>query len=438
MGKMDSQPNNAVINLHNVFMAFAKPSGELLPVLADIDVSLRKGEILGLLGRSGAGKSTLLRIAGGLIKPTSGDVTYQGAPLSGPAEGIAVVFQTFALFPWLTVLENVEVGLDALGLTRDETRRRALSAIDLIGLDGFQSAYPRELSGGMRQRVGFARANVTDPTVLLMDEPFSALDVLTAETLRTEFIDLWIEHKLPTKSVFLVTHNIEEAVFMCDRIMVLSSNPGRIAAEIPVSLPHPRNRLDATFHEMVEEVYSMLTSRSIASIGAHGQVHGGLMQPLPRVSVNQISGLIETLLAPPYAGHAGLANIAGSLILEVDDLFPIAEALHILEFAELKEGTLKLTAAGRMFAQSSTEERKRLFNEHLLRFVPLAAHICHVLNEREGHIAPRVRFEAELEDHLSRRDAEKTLRTVTDWGRYAELYGYDDKSRRFTTIRAPE
>ncbi|HYA86724.1 MAG TPA: nitrate/sulfonate/bicarbonate ABC transporter ATP-binding protein [Nitrospirota bacterium] len=419
-------------------MAFAKPSGELLPVLADIDVSLLKGEILGLLGRSGAGKSTLLRIAGGLIKPTSGDVTYQGAPLSGPAEGIAVVFQTFALFPWLTVLENVEVGLDALGQTREEARRRALSAIDLIGLDGFQSAYPRELSGGMRQRVGFARAIVIDPTVLLMDEPFSALDVLTAETLRTEFLDLWIEHKLPTKAVFLVTHNIEEAVFMCDRILVLSSNPGRIAEDIPVLLPHPRNRLDEAFHEMVDEIYSTLTSRSIASIGAHGQVHGGLMQPLPRVSVNQISGLIETLLTPTYAEHADLAKIAGSLVLEVDDLFPIAEALHILEFAELKEGTLKLTAAGRLFAESSTEERKRLFNEHLLQFVPLAAHIYHVLSEREGHIAPRVRFEAELEDHLSRRDAEKTLRTAIDWGRYAELYDYDDKSRRFTTIRPTE
>jgi NitT/TauT family transport system ATP-binding protein len=425
---MDHHP---VIDIRNVCMAFAKPAGEPLMVLADINVSLREDEILGLVGRSGSGKSTLLRIAGGLIKPTSGEVLYRGAVLSGPAEGIAVVFQSFALFPWLTVLENVEAGLDALGLSREEARGRALSAIDLIGLDGFQSAYPRELSGGMRQRVGFARAIVTHPTVLLMDEPFSALDVLTAETLRTDFLDLWTGHQLPTKSVLLVTHNIEEAVLMCNRILVLSSNPGRIAAEIPVSLPHPRNRLNAEFRDIVDELYSTLTARAIESIGAHQQVNGGLAQPLPPTSASRISGLIETLVAPPYDGRADLAKIAGSMVLEVDDLFPTAEALHILEFGELKDGTLKLTAAGRVFAGGGTEERKRLFKEHLLRFVPLAAHIRRVLDERKGHRAPRTRFETELEDHLSRHDAERTLRVITAWGRYAELFGYNDKSRMF-------
>jgi NitT/TauT family transport system ATP-binding protein len=229
-----------VIDIRKVCMAFAKPSGEPLSVLADIDLTLAEGEILGLLGRSGSGKSTLLRIAAGLIKPTSGEVLYRAQPLAGPAEGIAVVFQTFALYPWLTALENVEPGLDALHLSLDEATRRAVSAIDLIGLDGFQSAYPRELSGGMRQRVGFARAIVSDPVLLLMDEPFSALEVLTAETLRTDFLDLWVEHQLPTKAVLMVTHNIEEAVLMCDRILVLASNPGHIAGEIPVPLPQPR------------------------------------------------------------------------------------------------------------------------------------------------------------------------------------------------------
>ena len=214
-----------VIEMRHVCKSFARPSGEPLTVLADINLSIRNGEILGLVGRSGSGKSTLLRVAAGLIEPTSGNALYCGKSLQGPAEGIAVVFQTFALFPWLTVSENVELGLDAVGVAREEARKRAMSAIDLIGLDGFQSAYPRELSGGMRQRVGFARAFVLRPTVLLMDEPFSALDVLTAETLRTDFLDLWIEHQLPTKSVLLVTHNIEEAVTMCDRVLVLSSHP---------------------------------------------------------------------------------------------------------------------------------------------------------------------------------------------------------------------
>jgi NitT/TauT family transport system ATP-binding protein len=191
---MTAPMNPLVIDVRQICKAFAKPTGEPLAVLLNIDMSITEGEILGLLGRSGSGKSTLLRIAGGLIEPTSGQVLYRGVPLHGPAEGIAIVFQTFALYPWLTVLGNVVLGLDALKLPLEEARRRAMSAIDLIGLDGFQSAYPRELSGGMRQRVGFARAIVSDPTLLLMDEPFSALDVLTAETLRTDFLDLWMAH----------------------------------------------------------------------------------------------------------------------------------------------------------------------------------------------------------------------------------------------------
>ena len=348
--------------------------------------------------------------------------------MPGPAKALP----WFALFPWLTVQENVEAGLDALWLPQGEAQRRAHSAIDLIGLDGFQSAYPRELSGGMRQRVGFARAIVTTPVVLLMDEPFSSLDVLTAETLRTDFLDLWTTHQLPTKSVLMVTHNVEEAVLMCDRVMLLSSNPGRIAAEIPIALSHPRSRVDEEFRSIVDEIYSALTARTVESIGAMSQVHGGLAQPLPPASVSRMSGLLETMAAAPYDGQADLAALARSLTLEVDDLFPIAEGLHILEFAELKDGSLKLTAAGRAFAHSDTEERKQLFREHLLRFVPLTAHIRRVLGEREGDRAPQLRFRVELEDHLSRRNAEMTLRIATAWGRYAELFTYNDKARTFS------
>ena len=237
--------------MRDVTRGFPRGSGEIR-VLADVDLSLRAGEIVGLLGRSGSGKSTLLRIIAGLIRPSSGEVVYRGRPVNGPAEGIAMVFQTFALFPWLTVLQNVEAGLEALSVPAKESRRRALAAIDLIGLDGFESAYPRELSGGMRQRVGFARALVVEPTILLLDEPFSALDVLTAETIRTDLLDLWMERRLPIKSMLLVTHNIEEAVFMCDRILLFSSNPGRVSAEIEVTFSHPRNRLNTAFRELVE------------------------------------------------------------------------------------------------------------------------------------------------------------------------------------------
>jgi NitT/TauT family transport system ATP-binding protein len=419
------------IAFDRVCMGFARPSGEPLPVLANIDMAVGEGEILGLLGRSGSGKSTLLRLAAGLIKPTSGQVLYQGAPLTGPSEGIAVVFQTFALYPWLTVLENVEFGLDALKLPHDEVRRRAMAAIDLIGLDGFQSAFPRELSGGMRQRVGFARAIVSEPTLLLMDEPFSALDVLTAETLRTDFLDLWTGHQLSTQAVLMVTHNIEEAVMMCDRILVLGANPGHIAAEIQVPLPQPRNRLDASFLAIVNEIYAILTSRMAEAIDRQSQIHGGLALHLPDVSINRIGGFIENLASSAYGGQAELAKIAAPLGLKSSDVFPIAVAVQILEFVDVKDGAIKLTPAGRVFAQSEMDERKRLFKEHLLRFVPLVAHIHQVLDEREEHRAPRERFELELQGHLNRADANNTLRTAIDWGRYAELFTYDDRTRTF-------
>ncbi|WP_199545440.1 ABC transporter ATP-binding protein, partial [Paraburkholderia kururiensis] len=253
-------PGAEILNVKHVSRGFNKAQGELL-VLDDANLTLREGEIVGLLGRSGSGKSTLLRIISGLIEPTSGEVEYLGRPLKGPAEGVAMVFQTFALFPWLTVLQNVEAGLEARGVAARERRERALAAIDLIGLDGFENAYPRELSGGMRQRVGFARALVVDPTLLLMDEPFSALDVLTAETLRTDLLDLWTQGRLPIRSVLIVTHNIEEAVFMCDRILVLSSNPGRVLAEIRVPFRHPRNRLDPAFRRLVDDIYAKMTAR---------------------------------------------------------------------------------------------------------------------------------------------------------------------------------
>lgn len=430
---MNAANESPIVEMRNVTKAFPRPSGEPLTAVAGVNLSVQSGEILGLVGRSGSGKSTLLRMAGGLLEPSSGEVLYCGGPLKGPAEGIAVVFQTFALFPWLTVLENVELGLDALGVGHEEARRRSINAIELIGLDGFESAYPRELSGGMRQRVGFARALVTQPTLLLMDEPFSALDVLTGETLRTDFLDLWTAHQLPTKSVLLVTHNIEEAVMMCDRVLVLSSHPGRIVAEISIPLTRPRNRLDEQFHNIVDEFYSILTARTVELKTAQTHIQaGGIVSALPHLGINRIIGFIDVLASSPYEGQAELSTIAHSPSVETRDVLAVAEALHILEFAELKEGEIRLTAAGHVFAQGGPEEQKKLFREHLLCFVPFVAHIRHVLEERESHSAPWLRFKAELEDHLSALDAERTLRTIIRWGRYAEVFTYDDESKSFS------
>src|ERR1700738_352425 len=274
---MDATTNvSPLLQVKSVRQAFPKPDGSQLLVLDDLNLDLAEGEIVGLLGRSGSGKSTLLRLIAGLARPSGGDITYLGRPVVAPAPGVAMVFQSFALFPWMTVLENVQLGLEALGLPGAEIRRRALSAIDLIGLDGYESAYPRELSGGMRQRVGFARALVVHPNILLMDEPFSALDVLTAETLRTDFLDLWAEGRMPIKGVILVTHNIEEAVLMCDRILVFGSNPGRILSKSKVSLPQPRNRLDPSFREMVERIYVEMTARPQSGSAARHERFPGL------------------------------------------------------------------------------------------------------------------------------------------------------------------
>ena len=425
----------SLLQCTDVRKSFPKPDGAELLVLEGMNLELHEGQIVGLLGRSGSGKSTLLRLIAGLAEPTAGNVTYLGQPITGPAAGIAMVFQSFALFPWLTVFENVALGLEAQRMPRAEIRKRSLAAIDLIGLDGFESAYPRELSGGMRQRVGFARALVVHPNILLMDEPFSALDVLTAETLRTDFLDLWSEGRMPIKGVILVTHNIEEAVLMCDRILVFGSNPGRILSEIKVALPQPRNRLDPSFRELVERIYVEMTARpkGAATGGRQERFPGlGIGSVLPQVSTNLLAGLMEAVSAAPFNGTADLPEIASDLQMEIDELFPVAETLQMLRFAEVEGGDLKITEDGMAFAHASVDERKRIFMRHLLSYVPLAAHIRRVLDERASHSARKSRFIDELEDFMSEEAADQTLRAVVRWARYAEAFAYDDDNAMFS------
>jgi NitT/TauT family transport system ATP-binding protein len=428
-----TKQQSILIDIRSVSRSFPKGSGEDLLVLDKVDLIIRSGEIVGLLGRSGSGKSTLLRIIAGLVSPSSGNATCRGEAIAGPPNGVSMVFQSFALFPWLTVLQNVELGLEALGIDAAERRKRALAAIDLIGLDGFESAYPKELSGGMRQRVGFARALVVHPDLLLMDEPFSALDVLTAETLRTDLVDLWIDGRLPIKSVLMVTHNIEEAVLMCDRILVFSSNPGRVAAEYKVDLPHPRNRLDPVFRQLVDTLYERMTQRPIKPPTIENiQANAGVGLVLDHVSSNVLSGLIEALAAEPYNGHADLPVLAGQLQLEADEILHLGESLQLLHFAQFKEGDLVLTDAGKRFANLETDARKKLFAEHLVAYVPVMGLIKRVLDERPSHTAPAARFRNELEDYMSEEYADETLKTIVSWGRYAELFAYDEQSETFS------
>ncbi len=428
-----TEMSDNLLDVSHVRRTFPRGGGEELLVLDDVNLVLRPGEIVGLLGRSGAGKSTLLRLIAGLARPQGGSLSYMGAPIEGPAPGVAMVFQGFALFPWLTVLENVQLGLEALGLPQTEIRTRALAAIDLIGLDGYESAYPRELSGGMRQRVGFARAVVVHPNILLMDEPFSSLDVLTAENLRTDLIELWGSGKLPTKGIILVTHNIEEAVLMCDRVLLFSSNPGRVSSEIKIDLPQPRDRTTPAFEDYVDQIYVEMTARRVERMRqAQAAGSAGIALPLTHVSPNQVSGLVEALAVAPYNGKADLPDIAYEQELEVDELFPVAEAMQLLRLADVEGGDITLTHMGKRFADSELNERKEIFSRALMSHVPLAAHIRRVLDERTSHSAPKTRFLDELEDHMAEDAAEETLKTVVSWARFGELFSYDDDAALFS------
>ena len=413
-----------IITIENLRKSFKKASTQDLLVLEDVNFKLQQGEIVALLGKSGSGKSTLLRIIAGLVAPSSGTVTYRGKPVTRPVAGIAMVFQSFALMPWLNVLENVELGLEAQGVGRDERRHRAIEAIDIIGLDGFESAFPKELSGGMRQRVGFARALVINPDVLLMDEPFSALDVLTAENLKSDLLELWKEKKTNTNGILLVTHNIEEAATLADRIVIFGNDPGYIRAELPVTLPQPRDPETPEFRALVDKIYTLMTTGpKEKEKRAQRERQIGLGYRLPDVEPSELSGLIETMKS--FEERIDLPELADELMMNIDDLFPILETLEILGFAKVSAGDIQLSDLGKQFSEADLQERKQLFAQRLLEKVPLARYIRRVLDEKVGHRVSEERFLSKLEDYLSEKEADRVLRTMIDWGRYAEIFAYD-------------
>jgi NitT/TauT family transport system ATP-binding protein len=408
-----------LLKLENITVSFTFPEGTVT-VLDNINFTVNERDFLALLGPSGSGKSTLLRIIAGLIKPNKGKVYFKGEEIKDINPGVAMVFQNFALFPWLTVLENVELGLKAKGIPPEERRKKATEAIDLIGLDGFENAYPKELSGGMKQRVGFARALVMEPDILLLDEPFSALDVLTAENLRNDLIELWIEKRIPTKAIILVTHSIEEAVYMADRIILLSKDPGRIIKEIRIDLPHWRDKKSQEFLEIVDEIYSTLTGKPLEKILWKEKRH----IQIPEASVGSITGLVE--LVNDLEGKADIYKLGEELLMDVEDLLPIVEACELLGFAEVKEGDLILTEAGKKFAEADVLERKEIFKTLAIEKVPFLKQIVKVLQAKSNHKVPRAFFLDLLRKNLTPKEAERQLDTLIDWGRYAELFEYDD------------
>jgi NitT/TauT family transport system ATP-binding protein len=415
-----------IIELNSVGKSFRSMDGTARSVLAGVDFKLNEGEIVALLGQSGSGKSTMLRIMAGLIPADGGQVLYRGLPLYGPAHGISMVFQSFALFPWLTVQMNVELGLEAKGMPPEERSQRAEAAIELIGLSGFEGALPRELSGGMRQRVGIARALVLEPEVLLMDEAFSALDVLTGESLREDILELWESGKLPTKAMLIVSHNIEEAVMMADRVLVFASDPGRVRDELPVTLSRPRQVESSEVRALIDNVYGLMTAGSMRpGHVTEKEIKLHLGDRLPDADIARMEGILELLVDEPFVGRADLPKLAEETELTDEELLNVSRALTLLGLVLLDHGDIILTPLGLQYAHANNPERQVIFGQQVLQHVPLVAYIRQGLEQDPSGDLNEELFLRLLRFTLNEADAMTALRVAIEWGRYGNLFEYN-------------
>jgi len=427
----------AIIRAERVEKYYAQPSENRIQVISPTDLAIVPGEIVALLGPSGSGKSTLLRMLTGLSVPSAGQVYWHEKPIGSVETNVSIVFQSFALFPWLTVLENVEAPLQARGMEAAERRQRAMKMLDTVGLDGFQHAYPKELSGGMRQRVGFARALVVEPEVLFMDEPFSALDVLTAENLRSELLELWQKKTMPTQSIFIVTHNIEEAVLLADRIIVLGRNPGHVRVDFKVALLHPRDRKAAAFTQLVDYIYKVLTQPEAQMPDLPRTADGKRVrdqrmmsyQMLPHARPGGIAGLLEFMI--DHGGKADIYRLADDLAFEIDDLLPIVDAASLLGFMTVNEGDASLTPIGVEFGNAEILRQKEIFREVAVENVLLLRQIVRALEAKSDGTVPEEFFHDMLDEQFSEEETLRQLETAINWGRYAELFDFDANRRRF-------
>jgi NitT/TauT family transport system ATP-binding protein len=415
-----------IVELKSVDKSFHSADGSARLVLQDVDFTLNEGEIVALLGQSGSGKSTMLRIMAGLIPADRGQVLYQGLPIYGAARGISMVFQSFALFPWLTVQKNVELGLEAQGVPIKERERRSKAAIEMIGLTGFEGALPRELSGGMRQRVGIARALVLEPEVLLMDEAFSALDVLTGERLREDILELWNNKEIPTKAILVVSHNIEEAVMMADRVLIFASDPGRVRAELPITLSHPREVESQEIRTLIDNVYGLMTTGSVRSGRLAGvETRLQLGDRLPEADISRMEGILELLTEEPFHGRADLPKLAEDTELTDKELLEVSRALTLLGFVQLVQGDVVITKLGTKYIASTNVERQRIFSTQLLEHVPLIAYIRHGLEQDPSGDLHEDLFLKLLRFTLNQAEAELALSIAIEWGRYGDVFEYN-------------
>src|SRR5271155_1561419 len=429
-----------IIEARKLEKSYPQPDGSRIQVIAATDLAVYPGQIIALLGASGCGKSTLLRMLTGLSAASAGGVFWHGQPVRGESPNVSIVFQSFALFPWLTVIENVEAPLEARGMAPIERRKRALRIIDSVGLDGFETAYPKELSGGMKQRVGVARALVVEPEVLFMDEPFSALDVLTAETLRGELLELWLDHKIPTRAIFIVTHNIEEAVVLADRIVVLGRNPAHIHADFAVNIPHPRDRKSSSFIELVDEIYRVLTrpdyehDPTLQKTAAPGKQSLRKAIMLPHTRPGGLAGLLEILM--DQGGRADLHKLADELSLEVDALLPTVDTAVLLGMLRLEEGDAIISPEGQALAQADIQARKAIFRKAALAHIPLLAQMQNALKAKSNRTLSDEFFRDLLDEHFSEDESRRQVETAIQWGRYAEIFDYDAATGKLTLTEA--
>ena len=419
--------NASLVDVKKVSQIYGKDQKKFT-ALSDIELKINPGEFVALVGPSGCGKSTLLRIITGLQKASKGSVLYNGEKLEGVNPNATIVFQTFALFPWFNVTENVELALANRDIPAKMKTARAIEAIDRVGMDGYEMAYPRELSGGMRQKVGFARAIVAEPELLCLDEPFSALDVLSAETLRGELLELWTEGKLPTQAILMVTHNIEEAVLMADRIVVMDKNPGQIINEMVVSMTHPRNRKNAEFQHMVDQVYSVLAGQTQPEYLEYGTAPGepGITRKLPNIPLANISSILENLIDMP-GKNSDIYKLADELGLESDELLEVTEAAELLGFVTITSGDISVTPLGETYAEASITARKEIFASRVKR-IPIFKWLLNMLKRAANHEIERNILLSALELEFLPQEAEDQIDILMNWGRYAEIFVYDDQS----------
>ena len=432
-------PSQPLLKVRHVAKLFRSADGSSrVAVLDDIDLDIQPGEVVALLGRSGSGKSTLLRLMAGLIAPSEGRIERDGQPLRGVNRDVAIVFQSFALLPWLTVLENTAVGLEARGLGEKEVRRRALRALAMVGLEGSAEAYPRELSGGMRQRVGFARAFVMEPALLLMDEPFSALDVLTAENLRRDIDELWAGGTFPAGSIVIVTHSIEEAVLLSDRVVLLSANPGRIRGVVTNPLPRPRDDTAPAFRALVDTLYSYMTDPDQPVGTSPLAVEQTTRQDALALPPVSLGAVVDLLTLVPEQDGISVAELADELVLELDDLLPILDAGELLELMAVDGARLGLSPVGRVLAEASEEEQQRLLRSQMLLHVPLVRRLQEALevsakDEVEGDFVLDL-----LSEQFTQPEAEAMFETLVSWIRACGLFRYSREQDRFRAADALE